>query len=426
MNNNFLAEAESADSTDKLKACREKFVIDDEQVVYLDGNSLGRLPLASKALAQKVVNEEWGKQLIGGWNNRWYSLSSSLGAKLSPLIGARPHEVIFADSTSVNLFKLAYAALQSLPSRKKIVIDAFNFPSDHYILQGVAQMLSAGHEITIIPSTDGVTIKDKDIENALDEDTALVCLSHVGYQTSFKYNMKAVTQMVHKVGAKIIWDLSHSAGAVPVDLNGCRADYAVGCSYKYLNGGPGATAYLYVREDLIPDSQTPVWGWFGDAKPFAFNLQYTPAEGIQRFLAGTPPVLSLSTVEPALDIILEAGIEQVYAKSKKQSEYFLKMLEHLHHQFPDLVIASPKDPEKRGSHITIQHPGAAGITQALIKPAHSNIAVVTDFRKPNFIRFGITPLYTSYQELYKAYGRLYEILVNKEYLNYPETIKGVT
>ena len=426
MENNFSAEAKVADGSDQLKAYRKKFLITDAHVIYLNGNSLGRLPLASKELAQKVISEEWGQQLIGGWNKRWYKLSAKLGAKLSLLIGAKAHEVIFADSTSVNLFKLAYAALQCNPLRKKIIIDAFNFPSDHYILQGVVQMLSANHEIIIIPSVDGVTINEKDIENALDNEVALVCLSYVGYQTSFKYNMRSVTQMVHAAGAKIIWDLSHAAGAVPVDLNGCQADYAVGCSYKYLNGGPGSTAYLYVREDLIPDSKTPVWGWFGSAKPFDFDLQYEPSEGIQRFLAGTPPVLSLSVVEPALDMIFEAGIDRIEAKSKGQSEYFITMLRFLHQKFRDLELSSPKNPAQRGSHITIRHPHAAGIIQAMINPLKSNVSVITDFRKPNFIRFGLTPLYTSYQELYMAYTRLHEILDKKEYLNYPERIQGVT
>lgn len=407
----------SLDSSDPLAQYRKRFKIKEANLIYLDGNSLGRLPKETSTLISKVVEDQWGRRLIRSWNEGWYELSLQLAGKLASIVGAKPGEVIFTDSTSQNLFKLITGALRLNKKRTKIVSDVYNFPSDIYLLQGIKDLFGDRHKIVLSGTPDAVEVDYDELFSAIDEDTALVTLSHVVFKSAFMYDMQKVTDHAHEKGALVLWDLSHSVGAAPVKLNDCNADLAVGCSYKYLNGGPGAPAFLYVREDLQEKIQSPVWGWFGEENPFDFGLDYRPAKGIRKFLAGTPPVLSLSAIEPALDIILEAGMDEIRKKSIKQTNYLLDLAKTS--LFPlGFSSGSPENPENRGSHISLKHPEAYRICKAMIDPKVGNYSVIPDFREPDNIRLGITPLYTSYQEIYEAVLLIEEIVRKGIYENY--------
>ena len=402
------------DASDKLKHFREKFVLNDPDMIYLDGNSLGMLPASTPDLIQNVITKEWGNNLIRSWNDGWYERSKEIAAKLAPLIGAQPDEVIMADSTSVNLFKLAYAALQLQNVKKAIVSDELNFPSDIYLLQGLVRLFGDKHELRLITSHDNMGVRKDEIVEELKDDTALLTLSHVAFKSSFMYDMKEITDLAHDKGAMILWDLSHSAGAVPVKLNDCNVDLAIGCTYKYLNGGPGSIAFLYVRKDLQDKLASPIWGWFGQKDPFNFRLNYEPAEGIQRFLAGTPPILSLSAIEPALDLMNEAGIENLRFKSLSQSRYLIELYKHYLEPL-GFSLGSPVKDQERGSHVSIRHPEAYRICKALIDPKTGSKSVIPDFREPDNIRLGITPLYNSYMDIYEAVMQLKNIAEEKLY-----------
>jgi kynureninase len=313
-------------SPSPLAPFRDRFVIADPELIYLDGNSLGRLPQATAARLQQTIDQEWGADLIRSWNKGWFDLPERVGGKLARLLGAQPDEIIVADSTSVNLFKLVVAALQFQAGRTKIVTDDLNFPSDVYILQGALNLLG-GRRLEIVPSLDGVHGPVEGLATAVTADAALLTLSHVVFKSGYLYDMTAVTQLAHAAGALVLWDLSHAAGAVPIDLNSSGADMAVGCTYKYLNGGPGAPAFLYVRRDLQEKLGNPISGWMGQANPFAFGLDYAAAPGLRRFLTGTPPILSLTAVEPGLDLVLEAGIAAIRAASLEMTDYLIQAWE---------------------------------------------------------------------------------------------------
>jgi len=294
--------AHELDSNDLLHPFRDQFIINDANTIYLDGNSLGRLPKATINHMDQVIQEEWGKNLIRSWPNRWIDRSEQLGAKIAKLVGAKSNEIIISDSTSINLYKLVIAALRMKNDRKKIISDVLNFPSDLYILQGIIDLLGYRHELILLQSENDISIENQNIKSAIDQSTALVTLSHVTFKSAFMYDMAQVTNWAHDQGSLILWDLSHSVGAVPIELNKCGIDLAIGCTYKFLNGGPGSPAFLYVREDLQKKLTSPIWGWFGDQKPFEFNLNFKADPGINRFAVGTPPILSISAVEPALDL----------------------------------------------------------------------------------------------------------------------------
>lgn len=406
--------AEKIDREDKLRHFRDKFFNPEENTIYLDGNSLGKLPLATRENLKHVIDRQWGTRLIRSWNEGWFTRSAESGKKLARIIGAGEDEVIIADSTSMNLYKLAYAALRYQRGRKKIVSDNLNFPTDVYILQGIVDQLGGGHELQLVHSWDGMTVSMKELEKAIDRDTALVVLSHVAFKSAFMYDMKAVTELAHRYGALILWDLSHAAGAVPVNLLESKADMAVGCTYKYLNGGPGAPAYLYLKKELQEKLISPLWGWFGDSDPFAFELNYKAASGIKKFLVGTPPVLSQEAIEPGLDLILQAGIDKLRQKSVHQSNYMIFLFEQYLLRL-GFTLGSPADPARRGSHLSFQHPEAYRICKALIEPQKTAISIIPDFRAPDNIRVGITPLYTSYLDIWLAVERLLQIVENKEY-----------
>ncbi len=393
--------ARQLDAKDPLKGFRDHFVLEDNNLVYLDGNSLGVLPRNTATYMEQVVKEEWGRGLIRSWNTGWYERPQKIAAQIALLIGAHADEVIVTDSTSVNLFKLAYTALKLQQGRKGIVSDSLNFPSDIYLLQGLAEIFGNQHDIRLAQSHDGITVSHEEIENQLGNDTALLTLSHVVFKSAFMYNMKDITSLSHQKGAMVLWDLSHSVGAVPIDLNDAHVDLAVGCTYKYLNGGPGSPAFLYVRKDLQEKLKSPIWGWFGQNNPFDFNLQYQPAPGIERFMAGTPPMLSLSMLEPSLNIFLDAGMDRLRNKSVQQANYFIQLFQH--HLAPlGFSMGSPIKEDQRGSHISLRHPEGYRICQALIEPQKDSPVVIPDFRQPDNIRLGITPLYTRYHDLFRA------------------------
>ncbi len=417
--------AQEQDASDKLAHFRGKFIQKEENLIYLDGNSLGMLPSASPAFINEVVEEEWGRGLIRSWNHGWYTRAQEAARKLAPLIGAQEDEVIITDSTSVNLFKLAYAALKLQEGRRGIVSDELNFPSDIYVLQGLVKMFGNQHTLRLAKTTDGIGVSLDELDYQLRNDTALLSLSHVVFKSAFMYDMKKVTQLAHEHGAMMLWDLSHAAGSVPLDLNACNADLAIGCTYKYLNGGPGATAFLYVRKDLQEKLESPIWGWFGQHQPFDFNLNYKPAEGIARFLAGTPPLLSLSAILPALDLLNEAGMDNLRQKSLTQTNYLIDLFRH-YLQPQGFELGSPEQEHERGSHVSLRHPEAYRICKALISPEVGEKVIIPDFREPDNIRLGIAPLYNTFIEVFEAVQQLKYIVENKRYEDFRREKENVT
>lgn len=413
------------DKSDPLAGFRERFLIDDPDLIYLDGNSLGRLPKDTSALLHTTIEDAWGKRLINSWNEGWIDLPNTLGAKIAQLVGAQPDEIIVTGATSINLFKLAAAALRARPGRSRIVSDVFNFPSDLYILQGLIDLLGHQHTLHLIPSHDDIHITNEAVEEAIDADTALVTLSHVAFKSAFMYDMARVTQRAHAAGALVLWDLSHAAGAVPLDLNGSGADLAVGCTYKYINGGPGSPAFLYVRRELQAKLLPPIWGWLGAQRPFDFELQYNPAADISRFKVGTPPVLSMMAVQSGVEILLEAGMERLREKSSAQTAYLIALFDEWLAPL-GFALGSPRQAELRGSHVSLRHPEAFRITRALIESAPPAVRVIPDFRAQDNIRFGITPLYTTFMDIQRALQRLREITELKLYEAYSAERQKVT
>jgi kynureninase len=407
--------AENLDACDPLASYRAHFVITDPELVYLDGNSLGRLTHTSLDRVQQVAEQEWGTDLIRAWNENWWEAPVRIGEKIARLVGAAPGQVIACDTVSVNLFKLASAALALRPDRIRIVTDMLNFPSDLYILQGLVHSLGGKHTILRIGSLDGDVTPDLDaLAAAIDDSTALLTLSHVTFKSGYLYDMRAFTEMAHHHGALVIWDLSHSAGAVPVILDACNADFAIGCTYKYLNGGPGAPAFMYIRKELQEQVVSPICGWWGQNTPFAFGLDYLPAPGVTRFLTGSMPILSLLAMEAALDPLLEAGLERLRAKSLLLSEYLIYLSDTLLSPL-GFHLGSPRTPERRGSHISLHHPEGYRINRALIEEMN----VLPDFREPDNLRLGLTPLYTSFSEVWLGVDRIRQVVAGKLFEKYP-------
>jgi kynureninase len=414
--------AAELDAADPLAGFRARFVISDPDLIYLDGNSLGRLGHEVPGRIQVVVNRDWGDRLIRSWNEGWWEAPSRIGEMLAPLLGAGPGQVIISDQTSLNLFKLSASALRLRRSRKKIITDALNFPSDLYILQGVANLLGDGHQIIRIDSTDGGITPDlAALEYAIDENTALVALSHVAFKSGYLYDMQAITERVHHRGALVLWDLSHSAGVVPIALDAWNVDMAIGCTYKYLNGGPGAPAFLYVAGRLQDEAQSPIWGWWGEARPFDFELDFQPVQGVRRFLSGTAPMLSMLALEPALGLVAEAGVEAIREKSVKLTEYAIALSDTLLAPV-GFGLGSPRDAARRGSHISLRHPEGYRINRALIEEMN----VLPDFRDPDNIRLGLAPLYTSFTDVWEGIERMRRVVVEGRFQKYAQQRTAVT
>lgn len=385
------------DAADPLGHFRARFTR-PEGVIYLDGNSLGALPKATPAALARVVEQQWGEGLIRSWNDAgWFDMAGRVGAKIAPLIGAAPHEVIACDSTSVNLFKLIAAALAMRPGRKVVLSEPGNFPTDLYMIAGLEAQGLAERRLAE---------RDK-LVAALDGDVALLMLTHAHYKTGALHDMAALTRAAHDAGALVLWDLSHSTGALPVDLNAVEADFAVGCGYKYLCGGPGAPAFAFVAERHQAQLQQPLTGWFGHAAPFAFSDDYAGAPGIERLQCGTPPVLGLAALEVGVDLIAEIGVARLYAKSQALSEFFLESL-MAHGVRLDLV--SPPRAAERGSQLSFRHPEAYAICQALIARG-----VIGDFRAPDVLRLGFAPAYLSFADMAAAARHLAEVLASSEW-----------
>jgi kynureninase len=413
--------ARRLDEQDDLHSYRDAFALPDPDLIYLDGNSLGRLSQRAAQHTRRVVDEEWGRNLIRGWNAGWYETPARAGDKIAHLVGAAPGQVLVSDSTSVNLFKLTMAALALRPERTRIVSDTLNFPSDLYILQGCARLLGDRHQLHLVPAPDGMVPDEPALLESLDDRAALLSLSHVAFKSGFLYDAEAVTARAHNAGALVIWDLSHSVGAVPIELDRWNVDLAVGCTYKYLNGGPGAPAFLYVRRDLQAQALSPIWGWFGQRTPFAFDLGYRPAEGVARFLAGTPPILSLLAMEASLDLVLEAGIGRIRQKSVLLTSYLVFLIDAVLAPL-GFTLGSPREPERRGSHISIRHPEGYRISRALIE----EMAVLPDFREPDNLRLGLAPLYTSFSEVWEGVDRIRRVVQEGRHLHYSPARTPVT
>ncbi|MBD8892261.1 kynureninase [Roseibium litorale] len=388
------------DSGDVLASKREAFDL-PEGVIYLDGNSLGVLPAHVPARMAEVIKGQWGKSLVRGWNDHdWIDLPQRVGARIGRLIGAAPGTVVAGDSTSINVFKVLSAALALRPDRKVILSDNGNFPTDLYVASGLAHILDAGHELRIVAP--------EDVEAAIGEDVAVMMITEVDYKTGRRHDMKALTAKAHEQGVIAIWDLAHSAGAVPVDLDGSEADFAVGCGYKYLNGGPGAPAFLYVAERHHGALRPALTGWMGHDAPFAFDLDYRPATGIDRMRVGTPPILSMSALDAALDVFDDVDMETVHRKSVSLCDLFIREVES---RCPELELATPRNPAERGSHVSFRFQDGYALMQALIAEG-----VIGDFRAPDIVRFGFTPLYLSHGDVVRAAEILEGILRNKTWM----------
>jgi len=393
-----LEDAHALDAADPLAFARERFVL-PEGVTYLDGNSLGALPVATADRLRDVTERQWGDDLIASWNKHgWIDWPTRIAARLAPIVGAKPTELLIADSTSVCLFKLLAAAVRARPGRRTILTQQRNFPTDLYVAQGLAEML--GLTLKAVPA-EGVI-------GAIDADTAVVTLTHVDYRGASIHDMAAINAAAHAAGALTVWDLSHSAGAIALDLGGSGCDLAVGCGYKYLNGGPGAPAFLYVAERLQSDLQSPLQGWMGHADPFAFDDDYRPADGILKFLAGTPSILALAGLDAGLATFDGIAMADVEAKARALSQLFVDQVEA--RCDGEVTLASPRDPATRASHVVFAHPEGYAIMQALIARG-----VIGDFRAPDLMRFGFTPLYTRFEDAWRAAEILGEIIAARDW-----------
>jgi len=399
---------------DPLAGFRDRFAPaerDGRELIYLDGNSLGRLPLATADAVARVVRDEWGTGLIGSWEH-WIGLPAQVGDLLGEhLLGAATGQVAVCDSTTVNLYKLACAALDARPGRRVIVTDDDNFPTDRYVFQGIAAQ--RGYELRMIHTDIDAGLDEAALRAAVDTDTALVSLSHVAYRSAALADMAAITELVHAPGAVMLWDLCHSAGAVPVRLDACGADLAVGCTYKYLNAGPGAPAFLYVRRDLQDRLRQPVWGWFGQRNQFEMGPDYDPVPGIERFTTGTAPIVGVVAVREGARLLAEAGIGRLRDKGVRLTEYLITLADAW--LLPlGCSLASPRDPARRGSHVTLHHPQARQLYQALAARG-----VITDYRSPDRVRYGLAPLTTRFADVWDAADQTRQILETDAYRDPP-------
>lgn len=393
---------EALDRADPLRDFRSRFEL-PAGVIYLDGNSLGALSHETRERVADVVDAEWGQGLIRSWNAAdWISMPQRVGDKIAELIGASKGEVVATDSTSVNLFKALSVACQAHPKRRVILSEAANFPTDLHVAQGLVAQLG-DRELVLVEGDEA------SIETALARlggEVAAVLLTHVHFTTARRYDMRRLTAAAHKAGAMMVWDLSHSAGVMPIDVHACDADFAVGCGYKHLNGGPGAPAYIYVARRIQERFSQPISGWMGDARPFEFRGEYEPAPGVTRYLSGTPPVIALAALESAVEVILEAPMDAIRAKSVALGNAFIALMDR-HCRDLGFDLISPREGERRGSHVSYRHVASYPIMQALIAQG-----VIGDCRPPDLVRFGFAPLYNRYVDVWDAVMRISELTRN--------------
>ena len=390
-------ECEALDAADPLAPFRKEFNL-PAGIVYLDGNSLGALPVRTPERVREVVEAEWGRELIRSWNDAgWFEQPYRLGRRIAPMIGAAAGEVVVCDTTSVNLFKVLAAALRLRPGRRTVLGDGAAFPTDLYIAEGVTGLFDGARSV-LLPSA-------RELAEHLDDQVAAVVLSHVDYRTGELLDMAGITAQVQAAGALMIWDVCHSVGALPVELGACGADLAVGCTYKYLNGGPGSPAFLYVAERHQAAAEQPLSGWFGHARPFAFEPEYAPTGGIGRFLTSSPSLLGQAALDASLDVWEQADLQAVRAKSLALTDLFITLVEPL-----DVEVVTPREHARRGSQVALRHPDGYPVVQALIERG-----VIGDFRAPDLMRFGFTPLYLSYAQVWDAARQLAEVLESGEW-----------
>jgi kynureninase len=396
------SDAAALDAADPLAGFRERFVI-DPNVVYLDGNSLGCLPAATATRLREVVEQQWGQRAIRGWEEGWLELPVSVGERIArAALGCGPGQVVVGDSTTVCFYKLASAALDARPGRREVVTDVDNFPTDRYVLESLAR--ARGLEIVWLEFDRDAGPDAESVAAAVGPQTALVTFSHVSYRSAFVAEMATVGAVAHDAGALMLWDLCHSAGSVPLALDADGADLAVGCTYKYLNGGPGAPAFMYVRQSLQDELQQPIWGWLGRAEPFEMAPGYVRAPGMQAFLSGSPPVLALSAVDEGARLLEEAGIEAVHAKAVALTEFCIRLVDAVL-AGAGVAIASPRDPARRGAHVGLAHPDALELCAGLIERG-----VIPDFRRPDVIRYGFSPLTTRFVDVWDGVEALRALL----------------
>jgi kynureninase len=413
------AAAEALDAADELAPFRTRFAgAGDDELLYLDGNSLGRMPLDTPAALARVVEQEWARGLVGSWAS-WIGEATRLGDVLAAgVLGARPGEVLVGDSTSVNLYKLLVAGAVARPGRDVLVSCADDFPTDRYVVAGVAE--ARGMTVRELPADIDEGIDPADLAAALDDRVAVLVLSHVAYRSGALADLAGITRLARDAGALVLWDLSHSVGAVPAGLTDAGADLAVGCSYKYLNGGPGAPAFLYVRRELQEELRSPIQGWFGQRDQFAMGPVYEPAPGIERFGVGTPPIIGMAAVEVGARLVAEVGVDRLAAKGRRMTSLMVELADAW--LAPHGVrLASPRDPERRGSHVTFAHPAAWQLTQALI-----DRGVVPDFRTPDRVRLGPAPLYTRFVDVWDAMDRFRALLDEGAHERFPAERSRVT
>ncbi len=390
------SELQRLDQEDPLAPFRDEFFLPDG-IIYLNGNSLGAMPHKAVQRARQVVEKEWGVGLIGSMNTAsWYQLPMTLGRKIAPLVGAKPHEVVLTDSTGIDLYKVLAAALQNQPERRVIIMEGSNFPTNNYMVQGLLAQLGDDYTIRFAEADE--------IMGAIDDDVAAACITHVHYKTGNILDMAAITECAHSVGAAAIWDLCHSAGAMPVDLNACQVDFAVACTYKYLNGGPGSPALLFAAERHHGKCRQPLTGWHGHAAPFDFDRDYRPARDVRQMLSGTQPTVSLALVEIGIDIMLRADMQAIRDKSMRMTDAFIELVEQRCGDH-GVALASPREAERRGSQVSICHEEGYPIVRAM-----RDRGVICDYRAPGNMRFGFAPLYNRYVDVWDAVDKLKDIL----------------
>ena len=395
------AYADGLDEADPLARFRDEFVMADPDLVYLDGNSLGRLTGATAERLRAFIVDGWGDELVRGWDH-WLGLPLEVGDRLaSTALGALPGEVVVSDSTTVNLYKLSTAAVRARPGRRVVVTDRDNFPTDRYVLEGVAA--AAGGEVRWIQADAVEGVQPSDVAAAVDKDVALLCLSLVNYRSSAIADLVEITELAHRVGALVLWDLSHAVGAMPIELDASGADLAVGCTYKYLNAGPGAPAFLYVRSGLQPELRNPIQGWFAQSDQFSMGQGFRPVAGIASWLTGTPTIIALEAIDEGVRLIGDAGIERIRAKSIALTEYAIGLHDALLAPL-GFTLGSPRNSERRGAHVAVRRADAEALSAAL-----TSAGVVTDYRRPDSIRLGLSPLTTSFRDVWDGIARLRDL-----------------
>jgi len=420
---NSLDKAKLLDQNDPLSKFRKQF-FHPENEIYFDGNSLGKMPLAAKSQLHKTIDEQWGKGLIGSWNSHWIDLPSRIAKKYSQLLGAEKDEIIIGESTSVRLYQSIHALLKSNLYPKQLVTDTLNFPSNLYIMDGLTRIFKIPQVLKLDYSQE-IEANIKKLKSSIKENPGIICLSLVSYKSSYLYPMKELNEWANEHQSIIVWDLSHAVGAVPINLKTSATRIALGCTYKYMNGGPGAPAFLFIEKSLQSQIYNPIQGWFGHQNPFDFSSEYIAATDINRFASGTPSVLSMQAMEAGIDMILESGIKKIREKSLLQSENLIDLVEK--HLVPiGFQLESPRDSLFRGSHITLSHESSWQICQTLISGNNNKPKIIPDFRPPNFIRFGITPLYTKHNEIYQLVKRLEAIVKKKYFLSFTKEKPQVT